>query len=204
MREEKSLVKDRKTGPTVPITGGLGAAGFGAALFFAALFTGCAGGPPEGLGPLDLVGEVDVERYLGRWYEIARFQHRFEKNIVGATAEYSLREDGKIRVVNSGYKGSLDGKYTEVEAVAWVPDPDRPGELKVRFFSLFTSDYLIFGLDQENYEWALVGNNSRKFLWFLAREHEIKDDLLEKMKGIARRQGYDLEGLYLVPQKPRE
>ena len=178
--------------------------GLGAVLVCAAFFFGCTSAPPKGMEELDLVDTVDVERYLGRWYEIARFQHRFEKNIVGATAEYSLMEDGKIRVVNSGFKGSLDGKYTQVKAVAWVPDPERPGALKVRFFNLFTSDYLIFGLDGENYEWALVGNNSRDFLWFLAREHEISDELLDKMKGIARSQGYDLSGLYLVPQKPRE
>ncbi len=198
-REPLITIGNKSAGSTV-----LMAAGLGSVLLFAALFAGCAGGPPEGLGPLDLVDEVDVERYLGRWYEIARFQHRFEKNIVGAAADYSLREDGKIRVVNSGFKGSLDGKYTQVKAVAWVPDSDRPGALKVRFFNLFTSDYMIFGLDGENYEWALVGNNSRDFLWFLAREHTISEELLDKMKGIARSQGYDLSGLYLVPQKPRE
>jgi apolipoprotein D and lipocalin family protein len=158
---------------------------------------------PGGLGPLQTVAPVDVERYLGRWYEIARFQHSFEKSIVGATAEYSLMEDGRIRVVNSGFKKTLEGRYTEVKAVAWVPDPSRPGALKVRFFGLFTSDYLIFGLDQEGYTWALVGSNSRDSLWFLARTPEISDELFERMKGLARAQGYDLSGLYEVPQKPR-
>lgn len=164
---------------------------------------GCAGTQEKEMEPLELVDTVDVERYLGRWYEIARFQHSFEKNIVGATAEYSLMDNGKIRVVNSGFKGSLDGKYKEAKAVAWVPDPSKPGALKVRFF-LFTSDYLIFGLDQDNYSWALVGSNSRDFLWFLARTHEIDAATLEVMKGIARGQGYDLSGLYMVPQKPRD
>jgi lipocalin len=165
---------------------------------------GCAGTQEKEMEPLELVDTVDVERYLGRWYEIARFQHRFEKNIVGTTAEYSLMDNGKIRVVNSGFKGSLDGKYKEVKAVAWVPDPSRPAALKVKFFRLFASDYLIFGLDQENYSWALVGSNSRDFLWFLARTHEIDAATIEVMKGIARGQGYDLSGLYMVPQKPRD
>jgi apolipoprotein D and lipocalin family protein len=153
--------------------------------------------------PLDLVDSVDVQKYLGRWYEIARFQHGFEKSIVGATAEYSLRPDGRIQVVNSGFKKALDGKYTEVKAVAWVPDTAVPGALKVKFFGLFTSDYLIFGLDQAGYSWALVGNNERKFIWFLSRTPTVSDELLAKMKAIATSQGYDLSGLYLVPQKAR-
>jgi lipocalin len=168
------------------------------------LLSSCVSGPPEGLEPLDLVDSVSVERYTGRWYEIARLPSSFEKNIVGATAEYSLRDDGKIRVVNSGFKKSLDGRYKEVKALAWVPDLSEPGALKVKFFGLFTSDYLIFGLDQENYSWALVGNQSRTLLWFLARKHEIDDSLFAKMKEIARSQGYDLSELYKVPQKPRQ
>jgi lipocalin len=158
---------------------------------------------PEGLGPLATVAPVDVERYLGRWYEIARFQHRFEKSIVGATAEYSLRDDGRIRVLNSGFKKELSGPYTQVTAVAWVPDAARPGALKVKFFGLFASDYLIFGLDQENYSWALVGSDRRDFLWFLARTPEISEELFAAMKDIARAQGYDLSSLFKVPQKPR-
>jgi apolipoprotein D and lipocalin family protein len=157
----------------------------------------------EGPGPLETVPAVDVQRYLGRWYEIARFQHRFEKSIVGATAEYSLRDDGRIQVLNSGFRKDLDGAYTQVKAVAWVPDAARPGALKVRFFGLFASDYLIFGLDQESYSWALVGSNSRDFLWLLARTPEISEELFSRMKEIARAQGYDLSGLYKVPQKAR-
>ena len=124
---------------------------------------GCASVPPKGMGPVRLVEEVDLERYLGRWYEIARYQTGFEKNIVGATAEYSLREDGKIGVVNSGFKKNLDGDYTEVKAVAWVPDPGVPAALKVRFFGLFAADYMIIGLDDVNYDWAIVGNRPNHF-----------------------------------------
>jgi apolipoprotein D and lipocalin family protein len=153
--------------------------------------------------PLDLVGSLDLERYLGRWYEVVRYQHTFEKNLVGATAEYSLREDGRVQVLNSGFKKSLDGKYSSVNAVAWRPNEEQPGALKVKFFNLFTSDYLVFGLDEENYQWALVGNNDRKFLWFLSRTPEVSDELLEHMKQIAQSQGYDLSGLYIVPQKAR-
>jgi lipocalin len=155
------------------------------------------------LPPLQLVPAVNADRYLGRWYEIARYQHRFEKTIVGATAEYSLRPDGRIQVVNSGFKKTLDGPYTQVKAVAWVPNASRPGALKVRFFGLFAADYLIFGLDEENYSWALVGDNSRKYLWLLSRTPTIDEALLQQMKDMAVAQGYSLDGLYLVPQKAR-
>jgi apolipoprotein D and lipocalin family protein len=170
-----------------------------------ALLLGLAGctSVPSGAQPLDTVDSVDVQKYLGRWYEVARFQHGLEKSIVGATAEYSLRPDGRIQVVNSGFKKALDGRYTEVKAVAWVPEASKPGALKVKFFGLFTSDYLIFGLDKEKYSWALVGDDSRDFLWFLSRTPTVPNELLEKMKAIAVAQGYDLSGLYLVPQKPR-
>jgi apolipoprotein D and lipocalin family protein len=152
---------------------------------------------------LQLVQTLDPQRYAGRWYEIARYQHGFEKNLVGVTAEYSLRGDGRIDVLNSGFKKDLDGKYSSVKAVAWVPDSSRPGALKVRFFGLFASDYLVFGLDQANYSWALVGNNSRDFLWFLSRTPTVSPQLLAAMKKQAESQGYDISKLYEVPQKAR-
>jgi apolipoprotein D and lipocalin family protein len=166
-----------------------------------ALF-GCAG-TPRALGPLRLVESLDVQKYLGRWYEIARFTKGFEKNIVGAAAEYSLRDDGRIRVVNSGFRATLDGRYTEAKGVAWRPDPRRPAAFKVSFFWPFAGDYLVFGLDQESYSWALVGANSREYLWFLARTPEISDELYQKMRQLAQDQGYDLSTLYKVPQKAR-
>jgi len=178
---------------------------FGSALFAAALlavFVGAAGAAPK-KAPLDTVDALDVQRYMGRWYEIARFQQGFEKNIVGATADYSLNGNGTVAVVNSGFKKSLDGKYSAVKAVARLPDPAVPSKLKVKFFGLFEGDYLVFGLDGENYSWALVGDDSRKNLWFLARTHEIDDELFERMKSIAESQGYDLRELYKVPQKAR-
>ena len=122
---------------------------------------------------------------------------------MGATAEYSLRDDGQIQVLNSGFRNTLDGKYTSVKAVAWRPDDSIPGALKVKFFGLFTSDYLVFGLDEVDYQWALVGNNSRDFIWFLSRTPEVSPELLDHMRDIAVEQGYDLSELFLVPQKSR-
>ena len=163
---------------------------------------GCAGSPRE-LGPLQLVQKIDIEKYVGRWYEIARFQHSFEKSIVGATAEYSLRKDGRIQVVNSGFRNDLDGPSTQATGVAWVPDPRRPAALKVQFFWPFAGDYLVFGLDNESYSWALVGSDSREYLWFLARTPAISDELYGKMMQMSRDQAYDVSKLYKVPQKSR-
>lgn len=163
--------------------------------------SGCASSENVG-SKLNTVDSLDLERYLGRWYEIARYQKGFEKNIVGTTAEYSLRKDGRVQVVNSGFKKTLDGSYTSVKAVAWRPDDAVPGALKVKFFGLFTSDYLVFGLDQE-YQWALVGNNERDSLWFLSRTHELPEKTMRTMQSIALAQGYDLDKLYLLPQKER-
>ena len=106
-------------------------------------------------------------------------------------------------MINSGFRNSLDGPNTEVKGVAWVPDPRRPAMLKVQFFWPFTGDYFIFGLDEAGYSWALVGDDSRSYLWFLARTPEISDELYQEMQKAARDKGYDLSGLYKVPQKPR-
>jgi apolipoprotein D and lipocalin family protein len=173
----------------------------GSSLAMLAIF-GCAS-VPRGLAPLRLVEKVDTQKYLGRWYEIARFPHSFEKSIVGAAAEYSLRDDGRIQVVNSGFRNDLDGPYTEVKGLAWIPDPRRPAALKVQFFWPFAADYLIFGLDDEGYSWALVGADSRDYLWLLARTPDISDDLFMKMQQLARDQGYDMSKLSKVPQKAR-
>jgi apolipoprotein D and lipocalin family protein len=151
-------------------------------------------------GKLETVQNLDVTRYMGKWYEVARYQHTFEKGLVGVTAEYSLRQDGKVTVLNSGSRGRLDGKREYAKAVARVPDPGRPSALKVKFFNLFESDYLVFGLDEAEYQWALVGNDTRDYLWFLSRTPQISAELLNKMKGMAESMGYDVSKLYMVPQ----
>ncbi len=167
-----------------------------------ALLASCTTSPSAN-ARIQTVSVLDLDRYLGSWYEIGRYQHGFEKNLVGVKAEYAKREDGRIQVVNSGLKKSLDGKLTQVRAVAWRPDEKQAGRLKVKFFGLFTGDYLVIGLDEQHYQWAVVGNDSRTFLWFLSRTPAVETAVLENMKSIALRKGYDLSSLYLVPQKER-
>ena len=165
--------------------------------FFIALFSFGLGAEIQ---PLVLVSSVDPVRYAGLWYEVARYPQFFEKDLVGVTAEYVIRQDGKIGVTNSGFKKSLGGPKSVVHAVARVPDPAIPGALKVKFFGLFEADYLIFGLDTLNYAWALVGDNSRKQLWFLSRTPRPEQSTLDRMRELAQASGYDLARLEYIPQ----
>jgi apolipoprotein D and lipocalin family protein len=149
---------------------------------------------------LKTVPGVDLNRYTGKWYEIARLPNSFEKGLICCTAEYSLRDDGKITVVNSGHKETDPGKSESVKGKAWVPDENEPGRLKVQFFWPFAAGYYIFHLDQENYQYVLVGNPSRKYLWLLARAPQIDDQLYQELVEIARRNDFAVENLLKIRQ----
>lgn len=142
---------------------------------------------------------LDIERYLGTWYEIARFPHSFEKNLVGVTATYSLREDGMIRVVNRGYRRSLDGKPSKAVGKAKIPDKDHPARLKVSFFLFFYADYYVLELDGD-YRWAMVGSSSPDYFWILCRTPQMDRETLGMLLENARRRGYDLDRLIMVEQ----
>jgi lipocalin len=152
---------------------------------------------------LKTVPSVDLNRYTGKWYEIARLPNSFEKGLVCCTAEYSLRPDGKISVTNTGVKENKPGKISSVMGKAWVPDPNEPGRLKVRFFWPFSGDYYIFHLDQENYRYVLVGSPSRKYLWILARQPEIDDSLYGELVKIAGNNDFAVEKLLKIRQDCR-
>jgi apolipoprotein D and lipocalin family protein len=166
----------------------------------AALVTGCSTTQERDMIDRSVVEDVDLERYAGVWYEIARFPHRFEKDLVGVTATYTLREDGKIGVLNQGYKGSFEGKLKKAKAKAKVPDPAQPGRLKVYFFPLVGAEYNIMVLDEE-YRYALVGSSTPNFLWILSRTSRIDEATYEMLVEEARRRGYDVSMLQKVPQR---
>lgn len=146
------------------------------------------------------VKSVDIDRYLGTWYEIARYPHSFEKDLVGVTANYEMREDGKINVVNSGYKDSLDGEFDAANGVAKIPNPDEPGKLKVSFFLFFYADYYILDLDTTDYQYALVGSSSDDYLWILYRHPQMPEKLYQQLVNEAEQRGYDISKLSKVPQ----
>ena len=147
-----------------------------------------------------VVKELNIERYLGTWYEIARYDHKFERGMVGVTANYSYREDGKIRVINKGYKGSLDGEEAVAEGKAKIPDPAVPAKLKVSFFWIFYGDYFVMELDEE-YQWAIIGSKTDKYLWILSRVPQMDADLYKDLLTKLTKRGYDVSKLIEVEQK---
>jgi apolipoprotein D and lipocalin family protein len=149
------------------------------------------------------VPQVDLQRYAGLWYEIAKIPNRFQKKCAGhTTAEYTLRDDNKIKVVNRCVKE--DGSVEKIEGIAKVVDKVSQARLKVSFFrplgiSLFWGDYWIIGLGQD-YEYAIVGTPNRKYGWILSRKPQLSKDKLEDIFQQLREQGYRPEDFQMTPQ----
>jgi apolipoprotein D and lipocalin family protein len=141
--------------------------------------------------PLGVVPRVDLQRYLGTWYEIATIPQRFQKGCVGVTAEYSLRPNGDVQVVNTCIKETLDGEVRTARGKARVVDKTTNAKLKVSFFWPFWGAYWIIGLDAD-YQWAIVGHPSRKYLWILSRTPQIDDALYGALLQLIADKGYDL------------
>ncbi len=160
------------------------------------LLTGCLG-MPEGVEP---VTGFEVDRYLGKWYEIARLDHSFERGLEQVTAEYSLRDDGGIKVVNRGYSVEK-GEWSEAEGKAFfVEDPDL-GYLKVSFFGPFYGSYVVFELDQSGYQYAFISGPDTSYLWLLSRTPQVSDEVMDEFLQQARERGFDLDDLIIVNQE---
>ncbi|MDE6311600.1 MAG: lipocalin family protein [Muribaculaceae bacterium] len=141
-----------------------------------------------------VVSDLDLNRYLGSWYEIARFDHSFERGMEQTKANYVLREDGKVDVLNTGVK---NGKYSEAKGVAKLTDT--PAKLRVSFWGPFYSDYRVMLLD-DDYRYALVGSGSDKYLWILSRTPQISSEVKAKILAEAQKRGYDTDKLIWVKQ----
>ncbi len=151
---------------------------------------------------LMVVEDVDLDRYLGRWYEIASFPQYFQRGCVATQAEYSRREDGRIRVENQCRDGSLDGDVRRAEGVAWVAEGDpNNARLRVQFFWPFWGHYWIIELDPD-YRWAVVGHPAREYLWILSRTPTLDEALYQRILTRIRAKGYDLAPLERTLQKP--
>jgi apolipoprotein D and lipocalin family protein len=140
--------------------------------------------------PLEVVSHVDLDRYLGTWYEIASYPAWFQRGCTAVTAEYGRREDGLISVVNSCRKGSLDGKLKRSKGRARVVDETTNAKLKVSFFGPFWGDYWIIDLDPD-YRWAVVGVPSRTYLWILSRTPAMDEALYDEILARLPAAGYD-------------
>lgn len=153
-------------------------------------------GPLKAQKPLSVVPSVDLKRYAGTWYEIARKPFVFESKLKCITATYTLRNDGKIDVLNRGRYISNPAKTSTAEAVAWIPDKGQTAKLKVRFFWPFSGDYWVMHLDKD-YRYAMVGEPGLKYLWILARDKKLDEATLEMLKKKAAESGYDLSDLIM-------
>ena len=158
-----------------------------------ALLMGCVG-IPDNVKPVD---NFKLENYLGKWYEIARLDHSFERGLSRVTADYSLRDDGGVKVLNRGFSAQ-EGAWKEAEGRAYfVKDADQ-GYLKVSFFGPFYGSYIIFELDHENYQYSMVSGPDKSYLWILARnptlDETIKNDLIDKAAAL----GFETNKLIFV------
>lgn len=140
------------------------------------------------------VAQLDLNRYLGDWYELARFDHSFERGLTACTANYSLKDDGTIRVLNSGLK---DGKTKVSEGKAKTTGT--VGLLRVSFFGPFYSDYRVLMLS-DDYSYALVGSGTDKYLWILSRTPTLPDSDIQLLLQEAVRRGYNINDLIWVDQ----
>jgi lipocalin len=146
-----------------------------------------------------VVSTVDLKRYMGMWYEIARLPNYFERKLKCASANYTLREDGRITVLNKGNYLTDPEKSTSVKGVAWIPDRNSPAKLKVQFFWPFSGNYWILYLDKE-YHYVLVGDPSFKYLWILAREKKMDEQTYNMLLSKAVENGYDVKSIIRVEQ----
>ncbi len=164
-------------------------------LMFSMLFAGCVG-IPDGVNAID---GFDVNRYLGTWYEIARFDHSFERGLSNVSANYSFRDDGGIKVLNKGFKDE-SGEWKEAEGKAYFVVNPSTGRLKVSFFGPFYGGYNIIALDKENYSYSLVCGNDRDYLWILSRTKTMDETTLKKLVAIADSLGFDTKKFIYVNQ----
>jgi apolipoprotein D and lipocalin family protein len=165
------------------------------------MLAGCTKTTTERLNlpPLTTVPSVDLQRYLGTWYEIASYPQSFQEGCTGTTANYSLQEDGTIKVLNRCREGSLNGKERRAEGEARVVDKTTNAKLEVSFFGPFWGDYWIIALG-DNYEYAVVGHPSRDYLWILSRDPHLPPDVYLRLLSHVEAMGYDRKRLQRTVQ----
>lgn len=160
------------------------------------LLSGC-GGYPKNVTPIQ---QFDVNKYLGKWYEIARLDHSFERGLEQVSAEYTLLENGRVKVVNRGFS-TQKNEWKEAIGKAYLAGETGEGFLKVSFFGPFYSSYVIFGLDEQDYQYAYISGPSLSYLWLLSRTPQIEDDVMGHFVETAKEKGFDTEKLIYVLQK---
>ena len=158
------------------------------------VLTGGCTGIPKGIAAVE---DFALERYLGRWYEIARLDHSFERGLSRVTAEYRLGEAGRLTVVNRGYRADT-GEWKSVTGTARFAGSDRRGHLLVSFFPPFAASYVIIELDQQDYRYALVCGPNRDYLWILSREPVLDSSTRNQLVARAEGLGFPVDELLFI------
>ena len=162
---------------------------------FAALLSGCLG-MPDSVKP---VSGFELNNYLGKWYEVARLDHSFERGLTQVTAEYKMRSDGGVSVLNRGYS-EADGEWKEAEGKAYFVNSDTDAYLKVSFFGPFYGSYVVFELDRKNYNYAFVSGPDTDYLWLLSRTAVVEPEVMDKFIQMSAERGFDTSKLIFVAQ----
>jgi apolipoprotein D and lipocalin family protein len=172
----------------------------GSALLLTTAVLGCTG-VPKGLKP---VSEFDGQRYMGKWYEIARLDHSFERNLSNVSATYAIDSAGMISVINRGYNEKT-GEWKQVEGRARFIGDNTVGSLKVSFFGPFYGGYHVIALDKENYGYAMVAGPNLSYLWILSRSTSLDETILSNLTDKAAEWGFKTTELIAVEHdRPEE
>lgn len=158
--------------------------------------SGCLG-MPETVTPVD---DFKLQNYLGKWYEIARLDHSFEEGLSQVTAEYTLRDDGGVAVLNKGFLAEKN-QWKEAEGKAYFVNRDSEGYLKVSFFGPFYGSYVVFALDKTDYQYAFVSGPNTDYLWLLARTPSVDQSIIDTFVSMAKERGFETDRLIFVEQK---
>nr|WP_125783004.1 lipocalin family protein [Pseudoalteromonas rubra] len=153
-------------------------------------------GMPQGVQPVE---NFELNRYLGKWYEIARLDHSFERGLSKVTAQYSMRDDGGVKVINRGFNAE-ENQWREAEGKAFFVNQDDEAYLKVSFFGPFYGAYVVFELDHDNYQYAFVSGPDTDYLWLLSRTPQVDQAIIDKFMRMAAERGFDTDSLIFVDQ----
>tara|TARA_B100001059_G_C17828321_1_gene582935 strand:+ start:884 stop:1426 length:543 start_codon:yes stop_codon:yes gene_type:complete len=162
-------------------------------IFLMILISACTGKPTG----TKVVLNFELDKYLGTWYEIARLDHRFERGLQNVTANYSLREDGGVRVINRGFNAKKN-EWDQAQGKAYLTGPPDVGRLKVSFFGPFYGGYNILELDSKDYQYALIAGPNRSYLWILSRTPELPETVLRDLVKKARDMNFEVDKLIYV------
>jgi apolipoprotein D and lipocalin family protein len=163
-------------------------------VFIIALLLIACTGIPKGIEPVD---DFQIDKYLGKWYEIARLDHSFEKGLSNVTAQYALREDGGVKVTNRGYSNEKQ-EWKSAEGRAYFVDDESKGYLKVSFYGPFYGSYVIFELDKINYQYAFITSHKKEYLWLLARTPVVSNMVMQDFIEASEKNGFNTKGIILV------